>query len=325
MMKEIILDLCGGDNEAPDLIRGAVKAMQDDDSFFVTFVGPKKQIDATLAPVSQLLDRINIIDCNSVLTNDDNPLLAVHGGEEYSIKMAFTRLLENRDNACLITCGSTGATLVSSLVRLGLKGNATKPVLASLLPRFDGGWHCLLDCGANLEPSAEDMMNFAILGNECIKNAFHIEAPKVALVSVGKEKGKGTALVKQVYDALEASPLNFVGNVEPDDLFMGDADVVVCDGFVGNMLLKNSEAMGKYVFDLCRQVSEHLIDKPTHDKLADLRKMFSFNEYGAAVVLGVNGTVLKAHGKANRRTIDSCIKQGLMLINNEGKMGDYTS
>ena len=226
----------------------------------------------------------------------------------------LSTLLEKLDNACLITCGSTGAALVSSMVRLGLKANATKPVLASLLPRFDGGWHCLLDCGANLEPSEEDLVNFANIGAECIKNAYHICEPKVVLMSVGKEKGKGTSLLKHVYERLEASELNFAGNIEPDDLFMGDADVVVCDGFVGNMILKNSEAMGRYVFDLCRQVSEHLIDKETHDKLSYLRRMFAFNEYGAAIVLGVNGTVLKAHGKANRRTIDSCIKQGLLLI-----------
>ena len=182
-MKEIILDLYGGDNDFEQLIQGAIDALKKNNELQLSIVVKKENMDL-VETLTKSYDkhRINIIEAEQILTNYDNPMLAAIPGAGYTISKAFDYLANCSEKACVLTVGSTGAALILALSKIGLKPNATRPVLASLLPRMDGGMLCLLDCGANLEPTSQELFNYAVLGAECISEAYNISRPKVDLL-----------------------------------------------------------------------------------------------------------------------------------------------
>ncbi|MCM1307468.1 MAG: hypothetical protein NC223_02595 [Butyrivibrio sp.] len=310
-MKKIVLDLYGGDNGVEALLPGAVGALNEVSELEIVLAGDEAELTGLLSAYEYDGARLSVIHAPKVLTNRDNPTLAVHGDNGYTISAAFDYYASCGDADNLISVGSTGAVFVSSLVKLGLLDGVVKPVLGTLLPYSDKGRLCLLDCGANLEPTAEDMLLFARLGCDYMKSAFGIERPATALLSVGKEEGKGTEKLKSVFAALKEGEFNFKGNIEPEDIFTGKYDVVVCDGFTGNMILKNTESTGRILVErLCAAAGE---DARLIGGLADKIGLFyRFNDYGGAMILGVKKPVIKAHGSATADTIKSCIYQAIM-------------
>lgn len=309
-MKKVVLDLYGGDNDVSVMLPGVVEALNAVPYLETVLAGDKEKLEVLLSRYEYDRERLSIIHAPNVLTNHDNPTLAVHGENGYTLSTAFDYYAADAYSDNLISVGSTGAVFVSSLVKLGLLDGVVKPVLGTLLPYSEKGRLCLLDCGANLEPTVEDMALFARLGCDYMKTARRIENPAIALLSVGKEEGKGTEKLKSVFAALKESELNFKGNIEPEDIFTGDYDVVVCDGFTGNMILKNTEAAGRMLIERLKSAAGE--DAAIIEAAAEKTGLFyRFNDCGGAMILGVKKPVIKAHGCANADTIKSCIYQAV--------------
>ena len=315
-MEKIILDLFGGDNSVDVLIDGAFKALSVRPGLFITFVGPAAVLAEYLDKHPEFEGRYEIVDCPKVLDNHINPLAAVKSGEPYTL-IKGCELLSSTDAKSFLSIGATGALIVAALIKVGLNKNAHKPVLGALLPTDNkGGRFLLVDCGSNLSPSAEDYKQYAIIGSEYMAETRGINNPRVAMLNVGSEEGKGTPEMIAAYEFLRGSDaVNFVGNVEPDHIFENRADVFVCSGLAGNAILKGMEAKGYFLVNNLREsVFEGLDDSSKaliEEKLADLGNIYKYNELGGAIILGTKKPIIKAHGKADALTVYNCLLQAL--------------
>lgn len=311
-MRRIVVDLYGGDNSVEVMLPGVIEAVKSIDDLEIVLAGDEKELAGLMERYGYDGGSISIIHAPNVLTNYDNPALAVHGDNGYTVSRAFDFYAGDDSADNLISVGNTGAVFICSLVKLGLCDGVTKPVLATYIPYSDTGRVCMLDCGANLEPTVEDMVLFARLGCDNMKRYKGIENPSVALLSVGRESTKGTEKIKSVYSVLSDGDMNFKGNIEPQDVFSGEYDVVVCDGFTGNMILKNTEAAGRMLVKrFCEAAGA---DLGCIEAAADSQGMYyRYNDYGGAMIFGVKKPVIKAHGCANADTIKSCIYQALNM------------
>ena len=295
MRKKIIVDICGAD-AAPEVIaRGAALALKGQDEYDLVMVGPEGVIKAALD--SEELARIEIINADEAVTNYDDPRDMIKGKNGTSMVKALDALKAREDIAGMVSAGSTGCLMVGSIFHLGLMGKLLQPALSSALYSINGGYVCLVDCGANINCKVRDMVAWARMGSAFMEAMNGIDSPKVGLVNVGREKGKGTELVKEAYEALEQDGgINFIGNIEGNDCLMGIADVIVCDGFTGNVLLKNMEA--------CGLIAARMMGDPEN-----VVKFFDYNSQGGATFLGTRKIIVKAHGAANESTISACVDQ----------------
>lgn len=317
-MKKIVIDVYGADRGEMPVLCGSAKALLEDDSLFAVFVGDKDTIENAAKDLSIPADRYSIIHTDEKIENCDIPMDILKGKakESCSMGLALDALRDDPDTIGLLSCGSTGALMIGSIFRLGLIKGLKMPALSSALPAYDGEkLVCLLDCGANIDCKAKDLYNFALMGEAYIKSMFDTERPTVGLMSVGREDSKGNSLTKEAFALLKDSHLNFIGNMEGNDLLSGYADVIVADGFSGNLLLKNAEACGRYaqalVEDLCDKHNAAPELRNAISELLDYR--FNFNANGGATFLGTKKTVIKMHGSANNNTAYACIKQLLRL------------
>lgn len=313
-MEKIILDLFGGDNSVDVLIVGAYEALSARSDLFITFVGPYEVLAARLNQHPEFEGRYEIVDCPNILDNNLNPLVAVRTGEPFSL-IKGCELLASTDAKSYVSVGSTGSLIVSSLVKVGLNKNAHKPVLGALLPADNkGGRFLLVDCGSNLDPTVEDYDQYALLGAEYMMSRGLIN-PRVAMLNVGSEEGKGTTEMVAASALIRESGINFVGNVEPDHIFEGLADVYICSGLVGNALLKGLEAQGRFLVDSLNEKIFEGLDEDSKAKVAsgidDLGRLYKYNDLAGAVILGIRKPIIKAHGKADASTILNCLLQAL--------------
>ena len=313
-MEKIILDLFGGDNSVDVLIVGAYKALSERSDLFITFVGPYEMLAARLNQHPEFEGRYEIVNCPNILDNNLNPLVAVRTGEPFSL-IKGCELLASTDAKSYVSVGSTGSLIVSSLVKVGLNKNAHKPVLGALLPSDNkGGRFLLVDCGSNLNPSVDDYDQYALLGAEYMMSR-GLMNPRVAMLNVGSEEGKGTTEMVAASALIRESGINFVGNVEPDHIFDNKADVYICSGLVGNALLKGLEAQGRFLVDSLKEKIFEGIDEDAKSKVAshidDLGQLYKYNDLAGAVILGIRKPIIKAHGKADANTILNCLLQAL--------------
>ena len=313
-MEKIILDLFGGDNSVDVLIVGAYEALSVRSDLFITFVGPYEILAARLNQHPEFEGRYEIVDCPNILDNNLNPLVAVRTGEPFSL-IKGCDLLASTDAKSYVSVGSTGSLIVSSLVKVGLNKNAHKPVLGALLPADNkGGRFLLVDCGSNLDPTVEDYDQYALLGAEYMMSRGLIN-PRVAMLNVGSEEGKGTTEMVAASALIRESGINFVGNIEPDHIFEGLADVYICSGLVGNALLKGLEAQGRFLVSSLEEKIFEGLDEETKVKVAshidDLGQLYKYNDLAGAVILGIKKPIIKAHGKADASTILNCLLQAL--------------
>lgn len=314
-MEKIILDLFGGDNPVDEIIDGALKALSDRADLYIVFVGPLEKLTSLLSFHPEFDGRYEIVNCPGILTNLVNPMIAIRSGEPFTLTVGMSLLAES-DAKAFVSIGSTGALIISSLIKVGLKPNATKPVLGALLPADNkGGRFLLVDCGANLVPTELDYCQNAILGSEYVKENGISSNPRVALINVGAEEGKGTPDMVSAYQHLKDSDINFVGNVEPDHIFEGLADVYVCSGLTGNALIKGLEAKGNFLISSLTETLYDGLDDNTKDlieaRVKDLERLYKYNNLGGAAILGIKKPVIKAHGKAEASTIYNCLLQAL--------------
>lgn len=310
-MIKIVVDTLGADNGLSPIVTGVANSLASDVPFFPILVGPAEQLRQILDEKGIDPSRYEIMNAENYIRNSDPPTCIFGGCEDTSMVIAYNRLKKDPECSALLSAGSTGALLVGSICRLGLLPGLKFPALVSAMPCNGKNLLSMVDCGSNIECTAEDLALFARMGNVFSKSYCGIDSPRVGLMSVGREKEKGTQITKKAYALISQLDLNFVGNLEGSDLVSDYADVIVTDGFSGNLLLKCAESVGKAAMAIVDAYGE---DTPVAHKIRQvLFETFDFNSRGAATFLGPKKTVVKMHGSANADTAAASISQILRL------------
>ncbi len=319
---KIVLDGQGGDYPEQAVL-GAIQAVEKHKDLEIIICGKESEITQVLAN-NYKGNKITVCDCSEVITNDDVPTIAVREKKDSSMVKALRMAKEDSSIDGVVSSGNTGALLTASLfIAKRIKG-ISRPCLAPSLPTaVDGKCFVLVDCGANADCKPINLQHFAIMGSCYVESLFGVQNPTVAILSNGQEKGKGNELVKETYPILEGTKsINFVGNVEARDILSGDYDVVVCDGFSGNVALKTIEGTALCVMKMIKDSIKNgsllqkiggLLIKPAVRKL---KSTMDVNEQAGGTVLGVDGIIVKAHGSSKQASICRCIEQAMLLINN---------
>lgn len=316
-LKKIIVDVCGSDLGPETILRGIREALETVVGYRLVLVGDENVIRSTLGDACIARYGVEILPSEDVITNHDAPTAVFKGREKASMVMALDRLKSDERCVGMLCAGNTGALMVGSIFRLGLNQGLRQPALASDLPGFTDRHVMLVDCGANMDCKAEDLVGFALMGEAYMRAMYAIDRPKVALLSVGREDGKGNALTKSAFELLKQQKFDFIGNIEGSDVLTGEADVVVCDGFVGNVVLKNSEAVAKYAMSLLDVKDASAETRACLNTIKRrLFDSFAYNDQGGAVFLGTKKSIVKMHGCANESTVGACLRQLIRMENN---------
>lgn len=311
---KIIVDVFGGDNSPYAQIKGSVDFLNEQKDAELVLTGDEAKIEAELSKYAYDRNRLSIVHAPDVVTNDDTPTVAIRAKKESSLVKAFEILKTDESADALISSGNTGAVLTGSVLKIGRIPGVLRPALSPLLPTKTGGQVCLIDCGANMDCRPEFLQQFALMGVQYMRMVRGIENPRVGLLSVGVEDHKGNELSKEVFARLKEMPINFVGNMEARDALTGEYDVIVSDGFAGNVLLKSVEGTAQMVMSMLKQAIMSsgaakfgsLFMKKAFRKL---KNEMDYQKLGGAPFLGVEKVVVKAHGASNPDAILSALRQ----------------
>lgn len=304
-MLPVAVDAMGGDRAPDVVVEGALLAARE--GYPVALVGDQARLPA--APRGLPLTLHHAADAIGM---DEAPAAAARRRPESSARVAL-RLVRDGAARAALSCGSTGAWMAASLIELGRLPGVERPAVCAALPRADGGRLVLLDLGATVDTRPEQLAQFAVMGEVFAKAALGVAAPRVGLLSNGGERGKGNEAVKAADQVLEALPLDYAGPMEPTTAFRGGCDVLVCDGFVGNVLLKTAEATAELVGGLLKR---EVLRAPQHrlaawllgPALRKLRDQLDYKAVGGGQLLGVNGVVLVGHGRSDARAVAAAIR-----------------
>lgn len=313
----LAIDAMGGDHAPASVVEGAMKAISELPDVHITLVGDEEQITPLLTDDT----RIDIVHTKEVITGDDEPVRAVRRKKEASLVLMANMVKEKEADAC-ISAGNTGALMSAGLFIVGRTKGIQRPALSPTLPTMDGIGFVLLDVGANVDASPKHLLQYAIMGSIYAKNVRGIDQPTVGLLNVGTEDGKGNELTKKAFALLSEAPIQFIGNVEARDLLAGVADVVVTDGFSGNVALKTIEGTADMMFSLLKEtfmssLKTKLSAAMMKNDLKQLKEKLDYSEYGGAGLFGLAAPVIKAHGSSNGQAIFSAIKQACHMVENE--------
>lgn len=320
---KIYLDAMGGDNAPQAPVEGALEALRLYPGLTIELAGPvgpvKAAVDSVFAAAEPgVRDRLVLTDCPEVITNCEAPVMAVRKKKRSAIVDGMLKLRDGQVDA-FVSAGSTGAVLSGGMFRLGRIQGIERPALAPLLPNGKD-YFLLIDCGANVDCRPEYLHQFAMMGSAYMQGMRGVESPRVGLVNNGAEAEKGCVLTKEAYEILSADQrLNFVGNVEAREITHDAADVIVCDGFVGNIILKFMEGVAGTLMGIIKKelMSDTkskigaLLAKPAFRRV---KKTMDYSEVGGAPLLGVRGNVVKAHGSSNGHAIACAVKQAVQMI-----------
>ena len=317
----IILDGMGGDNAPGAVVEGAVLASKEIDHEIVIIV-QEELIKQELKKYKYNHEKITVADAREVITNDEAPVRAVRSKKDSSIVKGIN-MVKSGDGDIFISAGSTGALLSGGLFILGRIQGIDRPALASIYPIVGGEADLLIDAGANSECKPNNLLEFGIMGNIYMEKVVGRTSPRVGLVNIGTEAAKGSTLTKAAYELLEQSNMNFIGNVEAREVPKGACDVIVCDGFTGNVILKLTEGLAWNILQVIKKkftdgVKAKLGAALLIDKLGELKKEFDYSEYGGAPILGVKGPIVKMHGSSNANAVKNTIVKGIPFV--EGKV-----
>lgn len=313
-MKTVLVDIYGADIGAEPMITGAIKALDDYSDLNLKFIGDENIINKFITKENS--ERISIMHTTDFVAHSESPALVFKGRDESSLIMGIKELASNPDTIGLITPGNTGAILVASIFRLGLVGGLKSPALCSVIPCCDGKMLAISDCGANIDCRSEDLVNFGLMASALMKSLGHSDSPKVALLSVGREDSKGNKITLEAFEKLKNLPINFVGNIEGLDVVSGEVDVVVADGFSGNVLLKTIESVGKSAISMVNDAIKTADKKEDLESVKQrLERSYDFNPFGGATFLGTKKPIIKMHGSATEITPRSCIDQLMRMEN----------
>ena len=309
---DIVVDGMGSDKAPESEIRGAIAACRQLD-VRVLLTGPEDRLRPALKEA--LVDQgsggehlpIEIVQASEWISMDDKAAQAVRSKRDSSMRVGLKLVREGRA-AGFFTAGNTGAAMATAKMVLGMLAGVDRPALATILPTMIGTPSLLLDVGANVDSAPEHLLQFAVMGELYARNVLHIAKPRVGLLSIGEEDSKGNAQTKETLPLLRASSLNFIGNVEGRDLFNGHADVIVCDGFVGNVALKTGEGLVKLVSSSLKESLESSVASTIGALLSQkafksFKKRLDYTEYGGAPLLGVRGVCIVGHGSSNEKAI----------------------
>ncbi len=311
---KIAVDAMGGDNAPGAIIEGCVSALSEMDAE-ILLVGKEPVVRAELEKYKGMYDedRIQIVHAEEVIENEDSPVKAVRTKKDSSLVMAVDMVKDGTANA-MMSAGNTGALMTAALLRLGRIKGIERPAIVSAFPKLGkkGEFVLLADTGANAECTAKNLLSFAYMGSIYRHHAFGTEDPKIGLINIGAEETKGTPMLKEAYQMLKASDLNFIGNVEGREIPRTEADVLVCDGFTGNIVLKLTEGTAWNVFKAVKEkITEGVKAKMgallLKKKLYSLKEEFDYSSYGGAPILGVKGMVFKMHGSSSAVAVQNAI------------------
>ncbi len=311
----IILDGMGGDNAPEEIVKGAVEAAKEIEDEII-IVGKPDAIEKQLKKCKYKGEQISIAPANEVITMEDSPVKAIRHKKDSSLVVGLN-MLRDGEGDMFVSAGNTGALIVGSRLLLGRIRGVDRPALASIYPDMTGGDPCMLvDAGASSESKARNMLEYGLMGSVYVEKVWGRSNPRVGLVNLGAEESKGTSVTKDAYQMLSASKLNFIGNVEGRDVPKGVCDVIVCDGFTGNVILKLTEGVSLSIFKLIKDTLKSNVKAMVggaliKSKLSGLKDEFDYEEYGGAPVLGVSGPVIKMHGSSTARAVKSAILRGM--------------
>lgn len=310
----IALDAMGGDNAPKAIVDGAMQAIQENNDLSITLVGDEKEINKYLTND----ERISIVHTEEEITAEDDPIRSVRQKRNASLVLAAKEVKEKRADAC-ISAGNTGALVVAGLFIVGRMKGIDRPALSPTLPTANGRGFLLLDAGANVDANEHHLGQYAMMGSIYSEKVRGINKPTVGLLNVGTEEGKGNQVTKKAYNILKKSPVNFIGNVESRDLLEGVADVVVTDGFSGNITLKALEGTALHVMTLLKDTltssfKTKLAAGLIKSDLMKLKEQLDYPEYGGAALFGLSAPVIKSHGSSNERAIYHTIRQACHMI-----------
>ncbi len=304
----------GSDNGAELLVKGALAALEEHDDLEVILFGDGAAIERALGESDRA--RVEVVSTTEVIDNYDNPMEAIYKKTDSSLVRALMALGEREDVSGLINAGSTGALLAGSLRYVPAK-QLRRPALASVLPAEKGGFTCLVDTGANIDCTAEQLVDFAHMGAELMKKYYSIEDPRIGLLSNGSEPTKGNKLVKATHALLkEEKELNFIGNIEGNRALSGDCDVLVAEGFAGNQVFKNSEGIARRLITDIVKYAKKTGSQEIMQLVGYLMKIYDFNSLGGAIVLGIDKPVVKVRGSANADTITNTVSMLMNMLKN---------
>ena len=320
-MMRIILDGMGGDHAPASVVEGAVLASKKIEHE-ICIIGQEELIQAELSKYKYDAAKITVIDAREIITNDDAPVRAVRSKKDSSIVKGIN-MVKNGEGDIFISAGSTGALMAGGLFLLGRIQGIDRPALASVYPILGKKASLLLDAGANAECKPNNLLEFGIMGNIYMEKVLGRENPRVGLVNLGAEAAKGNTLTKAAYELLEQSHLNFIGNVEAREVPKGACDVIVADGFTGNVILKLTEGLAWNILQVMKKkftdgVKAKLGAALLLDKIGELKKDFDYSEYGGAPILGVKGPIVKMHGSSSANAVMNTILKGIPFV--EGKV-----
>ena len=311
------VDAMGGDFAPQAPVEGAVEALRRYPNIEIILAGDLKQVEPLLKGCDDVRGRITLLDAPEVITNHESPVMGVRTKKNSATVQGMLQLKEKQADG-FVSAGSTGAVLAGGMFRLGRIEGVERPALAPFLPNGKG-YFLLIDCGANVDCKPEYLQQFGVMGDAYMKGVMGLEQPRVGLINIGAESEKGNALVKAVYPMMEQSGYHFIGNVEARDITGDQADVLVCDGFSGNLILKFMEGvsgtlMGMIKKELMADTRSKigaLISKPAFKRV---KKAMDYTEVGGASLLGVQGAVVKAHGSSNAHAFYCAIGQCVKMI-----------
>lgn len=314
----ILVDAMGGDNAPDAIVKGSIDAISVQEGFDITLIGDSDQINRILKSRNFESKRLEVIHAKEVITNDDTPTRAIKSKKNSSMVVGFNMLKEKKGDVFL-SAGNTGALLTGAILILGRLKGVDRPALGAVIPTKAG--KCLLiDAGLNSTCKPINFAQFGIFGSQYMKGLFNKANPRVGLVNMGTEAKKGTEVIKQAYTLLKNTELNFVGNIEGKDIPLGNVDVAVCDGYVGNVLLKFLEGTGSFFGSFLKGMFKRTIFSKIStlfvmQDMKAFKKMMDPSEDGGAPILGINGLVVKSHGDSNEKTIKNVILKAYSLAN----------
>ena len=312
-MTKIAVDAMGGDNAPKEIIKGAVEAVQKRDDIQVILTGKEEVIADELAGYTYNKEQITIVNTTEVIETAEPPVMAIRRKKDSSIVVGLKLVKEKKADA-FVSAGSSGAVLAGGQLLVGRIKGVERPPLAPLIPT-EKGFALLIDCGANVDARPSHLVQFAKMGSIYMKHVMGVKNPKVGIVNIGAEEEKGNALVKETFPLLkECRDINFTGSIEAREIPHGQADVIVCEAFVGNVILKLYEGVGsvliskmkKGMMTSLRSKIGALLVKPA---LKSTMKDFDAREYGGAPLLGLNGLVVKTHGSSTSKEVCNSILQ----------------
>ena len=314
-MIKVVVDCFGGDRSPQANVKGAINALNDNQDLYLILTGDEEKLQNELSQYKYDKTRLEIVHAPDVISCEEKPTDAIKKNKESSLVRAYDLLRQNDDINALVSTGSTGAVLVGSVLKVGRIKGVNRPAFCPILPTMKQTFVGVCDSGANVDCDPINLVQFAIMGSLYLEKAYNIKNPRVALLNIGTEDTKGDNLRKETFELLKNTPsINFVGNMESRDLLTGEYDLVVCDGFSGNVLIKSTEGACLELMKLLKKrmttgiknkIGAFLLKKSMYE----VKNYMDYNNYGGGVMLGTKKTIVKGHGSSKDTAIYHCINQ----------------